>query len=61
MDMKFDKNNTKRIFEPEVAFYLFTNGATMRGFERDKKNEKATLFYFEENEILYELLANKKS
>lgn len=53
-------DNTKRIFEPEVADYLFKNGATLRGFERDKRKKDATLFYFEDNDKLYKLLAERK-
>lgn len=57
--MNFDKDNTKRIFEPEMALYLFKNGATMRGWERDKREPKATIFYFERNAKLDTLLAKK--
>ncbi|WEZ08131.1 DUF5659 domain-containing protein [Priestia flexa] len=49
----------KRIFEPEVADYLFKNGATLKRISRDQKRKDATIFHFEQNEKLNELLKQR--
>ena len=49
----------KRIFEPEVASYLYKNGANLIEFFRDKKKKDATIFIFERDEKLNELLAQR--
>ncbi|WP_338705243.1 DUF5659 domain-containing protein [Priestia aryabhattai] len=49
----------KRIFEPEVANYLYKNGANLIEITRDKKNKDATIFIFEQNAKLNELLAQR--
>ncbi len=49
----------KRIFSPTIANYLFQNGATLKTISVDREKQGSTIFFFEKNDKLNELLANR--